>query len=133
MAKVKKKSNVEVQEISAAEVKPGMLIKLYERIKEVNAQGNEKERVQFFEGTVIAKKGKADNKSVTLRKVSNGIGVEKIFPLALPSIEKIELLKTLKTRRSKLYFTRGRVKKLKEDKTAVVTKKETKKEEKVAA
>ena len=71
------------------ELRPGYTIKLYQKVKE-----GDKERIQFFEGMVIALKGKTPaTKTVTLRKVSYGVGVEKIFPLASPTITKIEILK----------------------------------------
>lgn len=118
MAK-KKRKNVERTVIQADDVKPGMLVSVYKKIREVNTQGEMKERVQFFEGTVIARKGgKNKNATVMLRKISNGVGVEAIMPIYSPLITKIELLKEFKTRRSKLYFTRKPTVKLKEKKQA---------------
>ncbi|MBU0731538.1 50S ribosomal protein L19 [Patescibacteria group bacterium] len=94
------------------EIKPGMTIRLYQRIKE-----GEKERTQYFEGIVLAINGKtAVTRTVTLRKVSEGVGVEKIFPLGSPMIEKIEILKKAKVNQSKLYYLRDYNKKLKEEK-----------------
>ncbi len=97
-------------------IKPGMTIRIYQKIKELNTKDEEKERIQYFEGLVIAKKhGSEPGASVTLRKISNGIGVEKIFPLHLPSITKIEIKKQAKVKRAKLGFLRkGYKKKLKE-------------------
>jgi len=70
----------------------------------------EKKRIQLFDGIVIAIKNRGSGKSVTVRKIAtNGIGVEKIFPLALPSIKKIEVKRFGKVRRSKLYFLRDRI------------------------
>lgn len=98
--------------ISPSEVKPGMIIKLWQKIKETNPKGEIKERLQYFEGTVLARKsGNEAGATITVRKISNGVGVEKIFPLALPTIEKIELLQKVKTRRAKLYFLRDKYKK----------------------
>lgn len=98
--------------ISPYDVKPGMIVKLFQKIKEVTPKGETKERLQFFEGTIIARKGGSETgATMTIRKISNGVGVEKIFPLALPTIEKIELLSQVKTRRAKLYFLRGGYKK----------------------
>lgn len=92
------------------ELKPGYTVKLYQKVKE-----GDKERVQFFEGIVIAIKGKtAATRTITLRKVSYGVGVEKIFPLASPTINKIEIIKKARIRRSKLYYLRDYDKKLKE-------------------
>ncbi len=109
-----KKKLQDAQEITKEEIRPGMVIKLYERIRDVSAQGKEKERTQFFEGLVISQRGSKENKSITLRKISNGVGVEKIYPLNLPAIEKIELLKQYRVKRAKLFFTRHSNKKLKE-------------------
>ena len=98
------------------ELKPGMTVRVYQRIKELNIKGEEKERTQYFEGMIIAKKhGKETGGTITVRKISNGVGVEKIFPLNLPTIEKIEIKKQAKVRRAKLYFLkRGYKKRLKE-------------------
>jgi large subunit ribosomal protein L19 len=100
------------------EIKPGMTVRIFQKIKELNIKGEEKERTQYFEGMVIAKKhGKEKGATITVRKVSDGVGVEKIFPLNLPTIEKIEIKKQEKVRRAKLYFLRkGYKKKLKEKK-----------------
>ncbi len=100
------------------EIETGMTIRVYQRIKEVNAKGVEKEREQYFEGIVLARKhGKEIGSTITVRKISNGVGVEKIFPLNLPTISKILILKKLKQRkRSKLYFLRwGYKKRLREE------------------
>lgn len=84
------------------EIKPGWLIKVHQRIKE-----GEKTRVQSFEGIVIAKKhGKEAGGTITVRKIVKGIGVEKIYPIYSPTIEKIEVLKKSKVRRAKLYYIR---------------------------
>ncbi|MCK5211834.1 50S ribosomal protein L19 [Candidatus Parcubacteria bacterium] len=98
------------------DLKPGMTVRVYQRIKELNIKGEEKERTQYFEGMIIAKKhGKEVGGTITVRKISNGVGVEKIFPLNLPTIEKIEIKKQAKVRRAKLYFLkRGYKKRLKE-------------------
>ena len=98
------------------EIKTGMTIRVYQKIKELNIKGEEKERVQYFDGLVIARKhGNEKGGTFTVRKVSNGVGVEKIFPINLPTIEKIEIIKVAKTRRAKLTFLkRGYKKKLKE-------------------
>ncbi|NCN99712.1 50S ribosomal protein L19 [Candidatus Falkowbacteria bacterium] len=98
------------------ELKPGMTVRVYQKIKELNSKGEEKERVQYFEGIIIAHKhGKEIGATITVRKISEGIGVEKIFPLNLPTITKIEIKKQAKVKRAKLYFLRsGYKKKLKE-------------------
>lgn len=101
------------------EIKPGMTIRVYQKIKELNTKGEEKERIQYFEGIVTAKKhGKENGGTITVRKISDGVGVEKIFPLNLPTITKIEIKKEAKIRRAKLYFLKkGYKKKLKEKTT----------------
>jgi large subunit ribosomal protein L19 len=98
------------------ELKPGMTVRVYQKIKELNSKGDEKERVQYFEGMIIARKhNKEIGATITVRKVSDGIGVEKIFPLNLPTITKIEIKKEAEVRRAKLYYLRsGYKKKLKE-------------------
>ncbi|NLZ74683.1 50S ribosomal protein L19 [Candidatus Falkowbacteria bacterium] len=98
------------------ELKPGMTVRVYQKIKELNSKGEEKERVQYFEGMIIARKhNKEVGATITVRKISDGIGVEKIFPLNLPTITKIEIKKEAKVKRAKLYYLRdGYKKKLKE-------------------
>jgi len=102
------------------ELKSGMTVRVYQKIKELNIKGEEKERVQYFEGMIIAiKHGKEKGATITVRKVSDGVGVEKIFPLHLPTIEKIEIKKQAKVNRAKLYFLKNNYKKkLKEKKIA---------------
>ena len=79
------------------------------RISQEIAEGD-KTRIQAFEGIVIAIKNSGLGRSMTVRKIAtNGIGVEKIFPLALPSIKKIEVKRRGQTSRSKLYYLRGRI------------------------
>ena len=96
------------------EVKPGMTVKVHQKIKDVTPSGEEKERVQIFEGMVLAVRGAGTSKTMTVRKISNGIGVEKIFPLNMPSIEKIEPMKQAKVRKAKLYYMTDYSKRLKE-------------------
>ena len=94
------------------ELKPGMTIRVYQKIKELNSKGEEKERVQYFEGMIIARKhNKEIGATITVRKTSEGIGVEKIFPLNLPTITKIEIKKVAEVKRAKLYFLRDSYKK----------------------
>ena len=84
------------------DVRPGDTVKVYQKLKE-----KDKERTQIFEGVVIAKKHKKEiGATITVRRVVGGIGVERIFPLHLPTIEKIEILKRSKVRRAKLYYLR---------------------------
>lgn len=93
-------------------LKPGMLVRIYQKIKELNAKGQEKERLQYFEGTIISRKhGKEAGATITVHKISEGVSVEKIFPLNLPTIAKIEIKRQFKTRKSKLYYLLGNYKK----------------------
>ena len=88
-------------------LKAGYVVRVYQKIKDVSPDGKEKERVQIFEGQVIGTKGgKAINGTVTVRKISSGIGVERIFPIHSPNIEKIEVVKETPARKAKLYYTR---------------------------
>lgn len=112
----KEKNKVADNKAKISEIKPGMTVRIYQKIKELNIKGEEKERIQYFEGLVIAKKhGQEKGATITVRKVSNGIGVEKIFPINLPTITKIEVKKQVRARRAKLYFLkRGYKKRLKD-------------------
>lgn len=93
--------------ITMLEIKAGQTVRIHQRIKDVDAEGKEKMRVQMFEGLVIARRhGSTPGATATVRKISEGIGVEKIFPLHLPTIEKVELVKEYRTRRAKLQFVR---------------------------
>lgn len=84
------------------DVRPGDTVRVYQRIREGG-----KERVQPFEGVVIARKhGKEIGSTITVRRIVLGVGVEKIFPLHAPTVEKIEVLKREKARRAKLYYLR---------------------------
>ena len=99
------------------DLRPGMTVRIHQKIREVNPKGEEKERVQVFEGMIIARhKRKGTDATVTVRKISNGVGVEKIFPVNLPTIIKWEPIKQAKVRRAKLYHLRNYSKRLKETK-----------------
>jgi len=87
------------------DIRPGDVVRVFLRLAEKTKRGGEK--IQIFEGLVLAKKhGKGPNATFTVRKISEGVGVERIFPLHLPSITKIELVKRSKVRRAKLYYMR---------------------------
>src|SRR3989338_6132561 len=97
------------------DVQPGTLVRVHQKIKEITPKGEEKERVQVFEGNVLARHGgSTPSATITVRKISEGIGVEKIYPLSMPSIAKIEVKKKYKVRRAKLNFLRTSKKKLTE-------------------
>ncbi len=108
------------------DIKPGDTVRIHQRIKEKN-----KERIQVFEGAVIARKhGKGITSTITVRKVLSGVGVERIFPLHSPLVEKIEVTKKGKVRRAKLYYLKERSgKKAKIKKKEVIKKEVVKKEE----
>ncbi len=80
----------------------GDTIAVHYRIKE-----GDKERIQIFKGTVISRRGSGTGKSFTVRKISSGVGVERVFPLFSPNIDKIERISMGKVRRAKLYYLRG--------------------------
>ena len=86
------------------EIKIGSTVKVHVRIKE-----GEKERIQVFEGTVIAKNNSGIAETVTVRRISYGVGVERVFPVHSPMIAKIETVRKGKIRRAKLYYLRDRV------------------------
>ena len=82
----------------------GDTVKVYGKIKEGN-----RERIQIFEGTVVKRQGGSNRETFTVRKSSNGIGVEKIWPLHSPNVEKIEVVRGGKVRRAKLNYLKDRV------------------------
>lgn len=99
------------------ELEPGMIVRVHQRIKETNAKGEEKERIQIFEGTVLAvKHGNGPTATVTVRKVSNGVGVEKIYPIHSPVVAAIELVRKMRVRQAKPNFLRDTKKRIKDDK-----------------
>ena len=85
-------------------VRIGDTVKVHVKIKE-----GDKYRIQIFEGTVIAKKHGGINETFTVRRVAHGCGIERVFPVHSPVIDKVEVVRGGKVRRSKLYYIRGRV------------------------
>jgi len=92
------------------DIRPGDTVRVSQKIREGDpstGSGQVKERIQAFEGLVIARKhGKGITSTITVRRIISGIGTERIFPLHLPTIEKIEILKRGRVRRAKLYYLR---------------------------
>ena len=82
----------------------GDTVRIHNRITEGN-----KERIQLFEGTIIAKKGGGISETFTVRRVTYGVGVEKTFPVHSPNVAKVEVIRSGKVRRAKLYYVRGRL------------------------
>lgn len=99
----------------------GMTVRVHEKIKDITAKGEERERIQIFEGLIIAIRGSGISKTVTVHKMSEGVGVEKIYPVNSPIVAKIEIVKQSKVRRAKLTYLTNTKKKfhrtLKEKKT----------------
>ncbi len=108
---VKEEPTKEDAEISQKQdLRPGYIVRVHTKI----TQGD-KERIQIFEGVIIAMKGKGVGRTITVRKIGEGgIGVERIWPIASPAIMKIEVVSKAKVRRSKLYFLRQSLQKMKE-------------------
>ena len=82
----------------------GDTVKVHVKIRE-----GEKERIQVFEGTVIARKGSGISETFTVRRVSYGVGVERVFPVHSPNVAKVETVRNGNVRRAKLYYLRSRV------------------------
>ena len=98
--------SIEAEQLKAeiTEFAVGDTVKVYGKIKEGN-----RERVQVFEGVVLKRQGGSNRETFTVRKTSNGVGVEKTWPLHSPNVEKIEVVRRGKVRRAKLNYLRGRV------------------------
>ena len=114
MAEEAAPADAEVKVIPHKDIKSGMTIRLHEKIIDISPKGEKRERVQIFEGMVLNVRGAQDSRTMTIRKMSGTIGVEKIFPLSSPNIAKIGVVKTAKTRRGNLSFLKGFRRKLKE-------------------
>lgn len=117
-------------EVKPLELRSGMTVKVHEKIEDVTPKGEKRSRIQIFEGIILGIRGAGVSRTMTVRKVSDGIGVEKIYPMSSPVVSKIELVKTAHVRRAKLNFLTDRkyrfARKLKE----VWVKTETKKKKK---
>ena len=85
-------------------IRVGDVVKVHVKIRE-----GERERIQVFEGTIIARKGAGVSETFTVRRVSYGVGVERVFPVHSPNVAKVEVIRNGKVRRSKLYYLRDRV------------------------
>lgn len=98
--------NIEAEQLkeNAPEINVGDTVKVYAKIKEGN-----RERIQVFEGTVLKRQGGSNRETFTVRKFSNGVGVEKTWPLHSPHVEKVEVVRHGKVRRAKLNYLRGRI------------------------
>lgn len=94
----------EQMKADAPSFRVGDTVKVYAKIKEGN-----RERVQAFEGTVLKRQGGSSRETFTVRKISNGIGVEKTWPVHSPNVQKVEVVRYGKVRRAKLNYLRGRV------------------------
>ena len=98
--------SIEAEQLKAQidEFNVGDTVKVYGKIKEGN-----RERIQIFEGTVLKRQGGSNRETFTVRKTSNGVGVEKTWPLHSPNVEKIEVVRRGKVRRAKLNYLRDRI------------------------
>ena len=99
-----KELNKETLQNEVPSVQIGDTVRVHVKVKE-----GSRERIQVFEGTVIAKKHGGIEETITVRRISYGIGVEKVFPVHSPSIATIEIVRSGDVRRAKLYYLRGRV------------------------
>lgn len=99
---------------AGTELKPGMTVRIHTRIIEPTAKGEEKERIQIFEGIILGLRGAGKSRTFTVRKMSHGVGVERIFPIHTPMIAKIEAVRQAHVRRAKLGYLRTSKRRLRE-------------------
>ena len=92
-----------LREDTVPDFRPGDTVRVHVRVVE-----GDKSRIQVFQGVVIARRGGGTRETFTVRKISGGIGVERIFPLHSPNVDKVEVVRQGKVRRAKLYYLRGR-------------------------
>lgn len=103
-----------VKEVSQSNLKPdlpqlrsGQTVRVHQKIKDISVKGEGKERIQVLEGQIIAvKHGRGLNATFTVRRIASGVGVERIFPMHSPTIEKVEIVKNSRAKKAKLYYTR---------------------------
>ncbi|MDB5204785.1 MAG: ribosomal protein large subunit ribosomal protein [Candidatus Taylorbacteria bacterium] len=126
-----KTANVNIEERRTQDIRPGDVVKVHQKIQEKG-----KTRIQIFEGMVLARKhGVEAGATITVRRVANGYGVEKIYPMYSPLIEKIEVVRRAKVRKAKLYYVRDKAQKelSKRMRAEMMRKDETPAEEVVSA
>ena len=99
-----------IKELTKSQLKEAVSVTVGDTVRvHVKVKEGSRERVQVFEGTVIAKKHGGIEETFTVRRISYGVGVEKVFPVHSPSIDTIQVVRNGKVRRAKLYYLRGRV------------------------
>ena len=107
MKATKNTSPINIEERKALDVRPGDIVRVHQKIQEKG-----KTRIQIFEGMVLARKHGTDaGATITVRRVAGGYGVERIYPLYSPAIEKIEVVRRAQVRRAKLYYVRKKAQK----------------------
>lgn len=95
------------------DLKTGQTVRVHERIKDISPKGEERERIQVFEGMILAFGGKGITRTITVRKATKGFGVEKIYPINSPVVAKFELIKSAKVRQAKLGYLKNLKKRFK--------------------